>query len=94
MGVILTLSTTAKMLYATSGRRTFVVEADEGNSTNLVEISTTQDMTSFITLKPGQQESFNNWSGTLYAKASANTPIVYVELENEGIASLSKSAGA
>jgi hypothetical protein len=87
------LSTTAQFLYSTSGkRRTFVVEADPGNGSNNVQISSidTKAATSFVTLVPGQQQAFNNWKGSLWAVATGGTPSVYVDLENEGDSALVK----
>lgn len=91
------LSTTAQMLFATNGKRmSFVVEADPGNSTNNVRISTIDNAvaSSFVTLKAGQQQSFKNFLGTIYAVASANTPAVYVEMIDEGAGYSQKGPGA
>ncbi len=80
------ITTTASQLITTNGRKmSFVIEADAGNSTNNVRISSQDNAVaaSFITLKAGQQQSYRNWSGTIYCVASANTPSVYVEMVDD-----------
>lgn len=73
------VGTSASQILQYVVERSFVLEADPGNSAP-IQISSVDPTvtTSFVTLKAGQQEPFENWTGTLWALSTASTK-VYIE---------------
>ena len=77
------LTTTPVMIYGPVKNRSFVLDAPPGNVGNIIVSSKDPNCkSSFVTLAPGQQQAFVNWTGSLYAYAVTGGDAIYPELDD------------
>jgi len=75
------LTTTAQLLI-TADNASFVIEADPANAVNARISSTDPNVSiSFISLVPGQQQVYEDWTGPVYGASATSTCLVYVEMQ-------------